>query len=349
VFDVAKLLCDHAQPLGSLRYEAEPTVVWFRDGTPAGKPDLGPEQGRALIDDLASSSVRALLLADRDGLNDATLELAAYARTCGIRIRLAIGVAPLDSRHAQHIRNIGVALVTVVPGDDVEAARINLHALRAAGQSSELEVTLTSHVLTNLAAIFAFIEQQDVERVAFRHVVPEGPDEPIADRAAVREALETIFRYTRDLDERGDPRAIVTTANHADPAFAWLVLQRMGSPLAYRAQRFIEWSGAATNAVHADVASVERDGAVHPDRYLRAVSIGSVRERPLSSIWSDDASGVLAKLFDRRRHVDGRCAGCRFLGICGGNIRARALAMTGDLWASDPGCYLTDQEIAPAG
>jgi MoaA/NifB/PqqE/SkfB family radical SAM enzyme len=27
------------------------------------------------------------------------------------------------------------------------------------------------------------------------------------------------------------------------------------------------------------------------------------------------------------------------------NLRARAYAVTGDLWESDPACYLTDEEI----
>jgi radical SAM protein with 4Fe4S-binding SPASM domain len=43
--------------------------------------------------------------------------------------------------------------------------------------------------------------------------------------------------------------------------------------------------------------------------------------------------------------VGGRCAACRYLNICGGNFRARAEAWYGDIWAQDPACYLTDEEI----
>jgi len=46
--------------------------------------------------------------------------------------------------------------------------------------------------------------------------------------------------------------------------------------------------------------------------------------------------------------VKGRCATCRFLDVCGGNFRVRAEAATGDLWACDPACYLTDEEISGA-
>jgi radical SAM protein with 4Fe4S-binding SPASM domain len=43
--------------------------------------------------------------------------------------------------------------------------------------------------------------------------------------------------------------------------------------------------------------------------------------------------------------VTGRCASCKFLDVCGGNLRARGEAATGDIWGVDPACYLTDREI----
>jgi radical SAM protein with 4Fe4S-binding SPASM domain len=53
----------------------------------------------------------------------------------------------------------------------------------------------------------------------------------------------------------------------------------------------------------------------------------------------------MAKLKEKKRHVKGRCASCRWLEICAGNFRVRAEASSGDLWAPDPACYLTDGEI----
>ena len=51
------------------------------------------------------------------------------------------------------------------------------------------------------------------------------------------------------------------------------------------------------------------------------------------------------RLKNKRPFVTGRCAECKWLNICNGNFRVRAEAATGDLWASDPACYLTDEEI----
>jgi radical SAM protein with 4Fe4S-binding SPASM domain len=70
-----------------------------------------------------------------------------------------------------------------------------------------------------------------------------------------------------------------------------------------------------------------------------------VLERPFSEIWDDPEIELLAKLKDKKQHVTGRCAQCRFLNICGGNFRARAESYYGDVWAPDPACFLTDEEI----
>jgi hypothetical protein len=50
-------------------------------------------------------------------------------------------------------------------------------------------------------------------------------------------------------------------------------------------------------------------------------------------------------LKNRPRTIGGRCGQCRYFDICGGNTRVRALQLTGDPWAEDPACYLSDEEI----
>ena len=76
-------------------------------------------------------------------------------------------------------------------------------------------------------------------------------------------------------------------------------------------------------------------------------SFGNVKTRKFSEIWQDASNPIMAGLKDRLTLLTGRCAGCRFKDACGGGLRARAEISTGDAWASDPGCYLTDEEIAP--
>ena len=56
----------------------------------------------------------------------------------------------------------------------------------------------------------------------------------------------------------------------------------------------------------------------------------------------------MAGLKARPRKVKGRCGACAYFDICGGNTRVRAEQLTGDPWAEDPACYLTDEEIGLA-
>ena len=93
------------------------------------------------------------------------------------------------------------------------------------------------------------------------------------------------------------------------------------------------------------IGCISWDGKVHPDQFWRHHVFGNVRQRPFSEIWDDPNIELLAKLKDKKKYVKGRCATCRYLSICGGNFRARAEAVYDDVWAPDPACYLTDDEI----
>jgi radical SAM protein with 4Fe4S-binding SPASM domain len=97
------------------------------------------------------------------------------------------------------------------------------------------------------------------------------------------------------------------------------------------------------------IACVDEEGNVHADQFWRHHTFGNVRERPFSEIWTDVSDPLMAKLKEKKRHVRGRCEACRWLPVCGGNFRVRAEAKYGDVWADDPQCYLTDEEIRRDG
>lgn len=74
-------------------------------------------------------------------------------------------------------------------------------------------------------------------------------------------------------------------------------------------------------------------GEAYPSRFL-PISAGNVTTQALSAIYRD--SSLFASLRDTSK-LKGRCGRCPVRTICGGS-RARAYAMTGDLFASDPCC-----------
>jgi AdoMet-dependent heme synthase len=74
-------------------------------------------------------------------------------------------------------------------------------------------------------------------------------------------------------------------------------------------------------------------GEAFPSRYL-PLSGGDVTRQSLREIFCD--SSLFVSLRDSSR-LQGKCGGCPVRTVCGGS-RARAYAMTGDLFASDPCC-----------
>ncbi len=78
---------------------------------------------------------------------------------------------------------------------------------------------------------------------------------------------------------------------------------------------------------------ISHTGDVYPSRYL-PVSAGNVSSQPLSQIYC--GSPWFTALRDSSK-LKGKCGRCPMRNVCGGS-RARAYAMTGDLFAQEPCC-----------
>ena len=78
---------------------------------------------------------------------------------------------------------------------------------------------------------------------------------------------------------------------------------------------------------------VDHKGEVRPSRYL-PLSAGNVMDHPLSHLFGE--SPLFVSLRDSSK-LKGKCSRCPVRNVCGGS-RARAYAMTGDLFAAEPCC-----------
>jgi radical SAM protein with 4Fe4S-binding SPASM domain len=165
------------------------------------------------------------------------------------------------------------------------------------------------------------------------------------DHEQVRRAVETIIDRTAALIDSGRPVEILTVDNAADGPYLYLRMRAEHHPRAEQVRRMLEWNGGARFSSGVGIANIDFLGNVHPDQFSMHRTLGNVRQRPFSEIWQDESNGYLAALRDRLGRLTGRCGSCRFQTMCGGSLRARAEAMTGDPWASDPACYLADEQI----
>ncbi len=78
---------------------------------------------------------------------------------------------------------------------------------------------------------------------------------------------------------------------------------------------------------------VNHRGEVYPSRFL-PLSAGNITAQPLSDVYCE--SPLFVSLRDSSK-LKGKCGRCPVRNVCGGS-RARAYAMTGDLFAEDPCC-----------
>ena len=142
----------------------------------------------------------------------------------------------------------------------------------------------------------------------------------------------------------GKPKEVLTVDNHADGPYLYLRLKEVDPKRAEEVMELLKMNEG--NSSGRGIGCVSWDGNVYADQFWRHHSFGNVRQRPFSQIWTDPEDRFLQRLKEKKIHVQGRCATCRWLDVCGGNFRVRAEAVSGNVWAPDPACYLTDEEIA---
>jgi radical SAM protein with 4Fe4S-binding SPASM domain len=158
-----------------------------------------------------------------------------------------------------------------------------------------------------------------------------------------RKAVDLIIDRTKALHEKGKPKEVLTVDNHADGPYLYLRLLKENPARAKEVLELLKMNEG--NNSGRGIGCISWDGEVYADQFWRHYSFGNIKDRPFSEIWTDTSEPLMKKLKQKKKHVKDRCAKCKWLDICGGNFRVRAEAVTGDVWAPDPACYLTDEEI----
>ena len=326
--------------------------------------ELTHEEAKRVIDDLVTFQVPAVLFSGGEPLvRPDLLELMEYAATSGLRVTLSTNGTLIDQPTAQRLHEIGLTYVGISldgigetndlfrgkKGAFDDAVR-GMRNCRAVSQKVGLRLTLTRRNCMDLHDIFNFIEAEDIQRACFYHLVYSGRGNAADEltKAEVRRAMDIILERTRSFHERGLKKEILTVDNHADNAYLYLKLGERQSARAEEVYQWMKWNGGGANSSGIGIANIDTQGNVHPDQFWQSATLGNVKQRRFSEIWSDNSIPLLAGLRNRLPLLKGRCGQCRFKEICGGSFRVRAAQVYGDPWASDPACYLTESEIGLA-
>ncbi|MCP4690947.1 MAG: 12,18-didecarboxysiroheme deacetylase [Desulfobacterales bacterium] len=323
--------------------------------------ELTTGEGKRLIDDLAEFGAPVLLFSGGEPLVRKDLpELAEYAVQKNMRAVISTNGTLITPAVADVLKQVGLSYVGVsldgVGGVNdrfrgvkgaFEAAREGIVNCREAGIKVGLRFTVNRMNVVEIPKIFDMLEEMEIPRVCFYHLVYAGRGADLVEddlsHEESRKAVDLIIDRTRILHEKGKPKEVLTVDNHADGPYLYLRLLKENPERAAEVLELLKMNEG--NSSGRGIGCVSWDGEVHPDQFWRHYSFGNVRKRPFSEIWTDLSEPLMKKLKEKKDHVKGRCASCRWLDVCAGNFRVRAEAVSGDPWAPDPACYLTDEEI----
>ncbi|MHB9108990.1 MAG: 12,18-didecarboxysiroheme deacetylase [Armatimonadota bacterium] len=323
--------------------------------------ELNHEEGLRLIDDLAQFGAPVLLFSGGEPLmHPRILELIAYAREKGMRAVISTNGTLITPELAEKLKAFGLSYVGISL-DGLEetndrfrgmkgafaAALAGVRNCREAGIKVGLRFTMNRKNVHDLNGIFDLLEEEKIPRICFYHLVYAGRGTKLVADALTaeesRRAVDLIIDRTAQMHRDGFPAEVLTVDNHCDGPYLYQRLLSEGSERADEVLQLLKMNGGNSSGV--GIGCVSWDGEVYADQFWRHHSFGNVRQRPFSEIWTDLSEPLMAGLKDRKKCLHGRCAACQWLDICNGNFRVRAEAVTGDVWAPDPACYLTDEEI----
>jgi len=348
-------------------------VHCYSDSNAAQYPgELTWEHMAAVVADLAAYEVPSLLLSGGEPLiHPRFFDLVKLAGEAGMRLTISTNGTLITPEKAALLKAANVAYVGIsLDGigkihdefrrkegafDGAVRGFQNCHDV---GQKTGLRLTLTRHNVQNIDRILDFIEDREIQRVCFYHLVPAGRGSAMqvlgADEA--RGAIDTLIARVEAWHKQGVSRELLTVTQPADGAHLLLRMEAENHPNLEEARRLLSWNGGGANSSGRGIANIDTQGNVHPDQFWQEVTLGNVKDMPFSQIWEGGNPASAEKLAairsvglltagERQARMSGPCAACTWFGICGGGFRTRAsFANNGDLWGSDPGCYLRDED-----
>ncbi|MEI7910019.1 MAG: radical SAM protein [Verrucomicrobiota bacterium] len=398
MINLTKLWTGLAQPADGLRYGhgegaqvaargRKPIVVWnitrtcnlrcvhcYSDSNAMQYPgELDWPQMESVVADLAAYQVPSLLLSGGEPMiHPRFFDLVDLASASGLKLTISTNgtlITPEKAAllKAANVAYVGISLDGIGPVHDefrrkegaFDAAVRGFKNCHAVKQKTGLRLTLTRHNVENIEQILDFIEDQEIQRVCFYHLVPagRGSDLQVLEPDEARHALDTLIARVEAWHKQGIDRELLTVTQPADGPYLLVRMARENHPNLEEARRLLAWNGGGANSSGRGIANIDTRGDVHPDQFWQDVLLGNVKQMPFSQIWDGGNEGSsellesirsigLLSLEERQARMTGPCAECKWFNLCGGGFRTRAaFANYGNLWGSDPGCYLRPDEI----
>jgi putative heme d1 biosynthesis radical SAM protein NirJ1 len=382
---ITKLLCDSDNYGDRLRYVKDanettcgvskgrgPVVVWNCTKTCNLKckhcyadannekfvGELNTEEAKDFIKDLEYLKTPVLLISGGEPLlRDDLFELLDFSRECNMRTTISTNGTLINKNIANKLKKKGVGYVGVsLDGigskhDEFRGVKgsfdLALSGIRNCldiNQKVGLRFTISKENYAQIEDIFKLMKEEHIPRICFYHLAYSGRGNNMMNEDLTYEEKRQVMDLIINKGiEFGKESEILTVDNHADSIYLYLKMKDKYPDRAHRILRLIQMNGGNRSGMA--IGNVDYKGNVHADQFTWHHTFGNIRDNKFSDIWLHPTNAIAIGLRDRKHLLKGRCSKCKWLDLCNGNLRVRAEAVTGDFWESDPGCYLTDEEI----
>lgn len=321
--------------------------------------ELSTQEAKDFIDDLAAMKAPVLLFSGGEPLlRKDIFELGEIAAKKGLRPVLSTNGTLINDETARRIKEagfqyVGISLDGMQEVHDrfrnktgaFEQALSGIRASLRQGIKTGIRFTVNKYNIADLPEILELLVREKIPRFCMYHLVYAGRGAEMIDmdisREEKRKLIEWLGRKTVELHQKGVNLEILTTDNHADGIYFYRQIQKDQPQRADEVLRLLTMHGGCSAGTK--FANVDHLGNVHPCQFWQEYTIGNIRQKPFSQLWNSDDE-LLVKLRDKTAHLKGNCSSCSYNSLCGG-CRIRAQAVKDDIWAADPACYLTAEEI----
>jgi len=313
------------------------------------------------MDDLKAARVPVIILSGGEPLlRPDIFDIGRRAKQLGFYVGLSSNGTLVNEANVQAIADtgfdyVGISLDGIRETHDrfrrkegsFDAALNGVRLCKAAGAKVGIRFTIAQENAHDFPAMLDLMEAEGIAKFYLSHLNYAGRGnknrKDDARFRTTRTAMDLLFDRCWRHVQAGQPREYVTGNNDADGVYLlhW-VAARFPEHYEHIRAKLVQWGG---NASGVNVANIDNLGDVHPDTMWWNYPLGNVKDRPFGTIWSDVSDPLMAGLKQSPRQVTGRCGACDQRVICNGNTRVRAWQTSGDFWAEDPGCYLSDEEV----
>jgi radical SAM protein with 4Fe4S-binding SPASM domain len=346
---------------------------YSKNGESSG--ELNTADAKHLLTQLAEVKCPVVLFSGGEPLERMDLfELLDFSHRLGLRTVLSTNGNLIDSRIAKKLSDTGVSYVGVsIDGDfkthndfrrtphGFEKAIVAIKFCQAANLKTGIRFTITNRNFNQIKYIFSLAAKLNVARICFYHLISAGraaENDLKCTYSQTIQALNDILDCAQDYARKGVTE-VLTVGNHADGPFILNRLKQENSSQYEKALDLLAKFGG--NKIGTKILAIDPAGTVHPDQFWQNFSLGNITQIKLEEILKKSLN-IFA---DKTKSAPDRCKNCRWLDICGTNMRFRSLCHSREpschsrepschsresgnpetKWILEPACYLTDAQI----